>query len=338
MPFNETKPPINTRGDYLTFDVPAVDPITGESNLMSVEWVEVQLDITGDADAMNYLRITLVSPDGTQSELTQNLYRPSDGSHNFQSFGGAFARPATASRRSTEAAGTQAELNWVYSTNRDWGERSDSAPAFDEYGEFVGYKGWEIHFENYSGSDLHLGSVSVAVHGSPIASPASSVERISGKVGIDSGYFDPTTQQVENSGDGEFNFDRFVDMQSPNSVTPLLYYLGDTPYGVSEIRVADPTQEKFASNVLVYAIDVSTGNRIAQFLTGADGNYYFDLPAGDYMIGIEDPLGRTVLADGRNYDSEWQVTIDPTDPLTRTAGRNAYSRLQWQRDDRSWRI
>ena len=84
LPFNEDDPPVNTRGSFLTFDVPAIDPVTGASNLMSMEWAEVHLNITGDADAMNYLRITLVSPDGTQSELTQNHYRPDDVQHNFQ--------------------------------------------------------------------------------------------------------------------------------------------------------------------------------------------------------------------------------------------------------------
>ncbi len=84
LPFTEDNPPTNSRGSFFQFDVPAVDPVTGASNLMSMEWVEVKLTVTGDANAMNYLRITLVSPDGTQSEFTENQYDPADITHNFQ--------------------------------------------------------------------------------------------------------------------------------------------------------------------------------------------------------------------------------------------------------------
>ena len=40
---------------------------------MSVEWVDVKVDISGPSDALDGLRIMLVSPDGTQSELN-NFY------------------------------------------------------------------------------------------------------------------------------------------------------------------------------------------------------------------------------------------------------------------------
>ncbi len=42
---------------------------------MSLEWVELKLDIPySDANNLDFLRITLVSPDGTHSELTHYQY------------------------------------------------------------------------------------------------------------------------------------------------------------------------------------------------------------------------------------------------------------------------
>src|SRR5262249_41131908 len=78
-------------------------------------------------------------------------------------------------------------------------------------------------------------------------------------------------------------------------------------------------QEDFAANVIVDAYKVWNGvpevTPTARFLTGADGNYYFDLdPVGDvaqtknpasphfgqtieYQIRATDPLNRTLLQD-----------------------------------------
>jgi hypothetical protein len=55
----------------------------------------------------------------------------------------------------------------------------------------------------------------------------------------------------------------------------------------------------------------------AQFLTGADGNYYFDLAPADYVIRVTDPLDRVLLDDVdtpsqflRHYQSEWTISED----------------------------
>lgn len=326
LPFAGDNPPANTRGSILTFNVPAIDPVTGGSNLMSVEWVEIQLTVSGDANAMDFLRITLVSPDGTHSELTQNQYMPANIIHNFQSIatGGVFADPAGAITAVDENGTNTNTLSWVYSTNRHWGERSDSKPIFDEYGNQIGTQGWELHFENYSGTTLTLGGVSMAVHGRAIGSSAAHVERIMGKVGVDSGRFITGLNQVVGANDGEFNFDRYVTQFSPFGNSSALntpnFNFSTTPFGEHEIRVADPFQESFAGNVTVYVIQNSTGQRVSEFVTGYDGNYYFDLPAGEYTLGIEDPLGRSALSGGRNYESEWVITIDGTDRATREAG------------------
>ena len=120
-----------------------------------------------------------------------------------------------------------------------------------------------------------------------------------GKVGVDSGRF--VQNAIVGAGDGEFNFDRYVTAQSSNSHAPTTsnfggFFGGSTPFGAHEIAIADNLQERFAGNINVYAIDNESGQRVAEFLTGYDGNYYFDLPAGEYTIGIEDPLGRAASA------------------------------------------
>ena len=71
MPFDMTTigPTEFDRGNYLTFSVP-------DTQAMNVEWVEVKVDISGNAADLDHLRIMLVSPDGTQSELS-NFYERS---------------------------------------------------------------------------------------------------------------------------------------------------------------------------------------------------------------------------------------------------------------------
>ncbi len=51
------------------------------------------------------------------------------------------------------------------------------------------------------------------------------------------------------------------------------------------------------SDVTVYVKD-SAGNRVSQFITGADGNFYFDIGMGtNYTLGVDIPAGYK-LADG----------------------------------------
>jgi subtilisin family serine protease len=317
LPFNGDDPPVNNRGQHITVPVPAIDVVTGASNVMSIEWVEVQLDITGPADAMNYLRVTLVSPDGTHSELTQNHYRPADINKSFQLgtlASGVFVGFGDSITPVDENGTNSDRLSWVYSTNRHWGERSDSKPIVNEDGwiEASGDfgQGWELHFENYSSADFSLNGAAIAFHGSPIGSPAGPVERVMGKVGADTGAYITAISQLVGAQDGFFNFDR----------APVAYFDPVT-------NALQFYSEKTAGNVVVYAIDNSTGQRVAEFVTGADGNYYFDLPAGEYTIGIEDPLGRTAIAAGPDYDSQWVITVDTTDGLTRTAGETHFDVL-----------
>ena len=71
-----------------------------------------------------------------------------------------------------------------------------------------------------------------------------------------------------------------------------------------------------------YRVDPNTGivdaTPTAQFLTGADGNYYFDLdPTLEYEIRISDPLNRPKLDDVdtpaqylQHYKQSWRITPD----------------------------
>jgi subtilisin family serine protease len=274
--FGEDQPPQDDRNPgFLAAVVPQFDPATGASEVMSITNVDVQLDITGDANALDALRIVLVSPAGVQSELNP-FQIPTAVGKNLQVLVGQLAEDPPG----TLLGGQNNHLVWTFTTNRDWGERSDEGNGI-----------WKVYFENYSTTGLSLNGIRVSFHGTPVGNPDAIVERVQGIVGVDSGAFGFGTN------DGDFNYNRYVADMKGN-------------------RTADFFQEQFGSNVTVYAIDKLTNQKVAQFITGADGNYYFDLPAGDYTFGIEDPLGRTAetgttSVDNGAYDfkSTWDVTV-----------------------------
>ncbi len=293
--------PINDRGRSLILNVlEGFDPPD-----MQIEWVEVKVQITGGASDINELRLAVRSPDGTLSELNQFIRTPSNTTTiNFLDEGlliGGLSSPADGGET----------FVYTFSTNRHWGERSD---AFFEVDPTTGdpllnpdtgapiLRSWELVVENYSSSDLTFDALEVVFHGTPIGE---NTERIQGNVGVDAG----TAGNPSLRGDGNFNFDRYIELFDND--------------GVLVGRVAEPDPEPFAANITVRARDTA-GNIVDQFITGADGNYYFDLAPGTYSIEIVDPQGRTVLQDAGadpRYQSSWTVTIDPFDAFTRVAGR-----------------
>jgi subtilisin family serine protease len=224
LPFRAPNPPGDDRGTWV--EVPGPDD-------MSIEWVELKLDIPS-SNSLDYLRIVLVSPDGTQSELNHYQYPG-----NFIPVGKQYIRN-TASYpfdnseyflRATDPPGTldsdldgDGIFSWTFTSNRHWGERSE--------GE------WRIVFENYSGEEFELGNMQMIFHGQDV------------------GPSQRTVGFVEDSG-GYLNH---------------------------------------GSNVTVYVKDVA-GNRIAQFVTGADGNFYFDTGGGNYTLGIDVPAGYTLVGE-----------------------------------------
>jgi subtilisin family serine protease len=318
-PFSDDDPPQDDNGTYIPIsDLDGFDP-----PLMQVEWVEVVLQISGMD--MNQVRVALRSPDGTVSDLSMQLMenRPRyEVNINFVDQDDFHADPGTAPGDGT--------FKYTYSTNRHWGERSDSFFEVDpttgdiaiDPDSLVGfvpntggvlYKSWDLIIENYDGSSSGvLDGFEVIFHGTPIGE---GTERISGKVGIDAGSLNGTAER----GDGNFNFSRGYDVD----VDPEFDSNGD---GIDDndvdTRIIDRDPEPFAENITVQAWQGEV--LVSQFVTGADGNYYFDLAPGDYEIKVVDPEGRTVMDDsGLNprYLSTWEVTIDPTDNFTRNAGR-----------------
>jgi hypothetical protein len=265
-PFTDEDPPENDRGHPLT--------ITGPSgtNAMSVEWVEVQLDISGGGNDLDQLRIVLVSPDGTESELTNYHPMREDVDEQFQEL------PETVGQGTywvdppgelDDGYGEDDTFSWIYSTNRDWGERSEGT--------------WSIYFDNYSGSELSLDGVRVAFHGKPISAAGEDTYRVQGKVGLDAGYGDGS--EGYEARDGEFEFSRY-----------------------------QPNLEPYAAAVTVVATDTASGQVVGKFVTGADGNYYFDLPEGQYEFTVLDPEARELLGDseeaGPGGSHDWEDSAD----------------------------
>ena len=298
---------------FLTVKVP-------DSELMTVETVEVRLKIADGTDALNYTAINLVSPGGTHSQLN-SFYDLADDTEvdtlQHPSWPG-----VAVSELDDITAGE--EFNWTFATNRAWGERSDAAlvldPATGEpflqdallakldatqsstaFPQETGMRTWELHLQNFSGSELTADEVEVIFHGNPL--PAGSM-RIQGAVGLDQNQ------------DGDFNFDRYL--QNTQLTAPELDLDTDgTTNRQSEItRIGDVNQESFAGNMTVELL--STGNscgEIHEFITGHDGNFYFDVVPGHYTLRVVDPLGRDLLSESGGaagtlprFQQQWQIT------------------------------
>jgi subtilisin family serine protease len=320
----------NERSDgYIEIAVP------DDGNTMTVESVDVTLSIDNWAAAMNNLRVVLVSPNGTHSELNNFYIDPSfeDDFVQINAVNGILdvVSPTTVVDDQfffTPASNGGGFVNFTLTTKRHWGERSDAEvyynpftgdPVIDTATGFemvynpgqtsvvgdVLKKGWQLHFENWGTTDINVNAIEISFHGRPIAAAS---ERVMGFVGIDE------------SQDDQFNFSRVI----RDAASELLF---DTDQNLNygglpgELRLGDvvtmvdPNQEAFASNITVTARRVSDGSIAATFVTGADGNYYFDLVPDDYIISIDDPLGRLAKDDSltpdqhlRHYKSEWLIT------------------------------
>jgi len=312
------------RGAPLEFTVPS-------PNDMVIETIEVTAQITGDmTEFLDNVRVVLVSPNGTHSELNhyfvdpsfnanENVHQAGPGVNQLLNING-FNNVTAASDTDFFDAGSvdTGITTFTFSTNRNWGERSDDAIIFDpttaepvidlfglggnrfnaidpSAGDLL-TSGWQLYMENYSPVDLTLANFEVAWHGSPIGA---NTQRIQGLVGVD------------NNRDDLFNYSRVTQV------------LGDVDGDLSTLRLGevanliDPTHESMGANVTVTARRASDGIIVDQFVTGADGNYYFDLIPDDYIISVDDPLGRTALDDSltpagflQDYQNEWVISSD----------------------------
>jgi subtilisin family serine protease len=232
---------------------------------MTVEWIEVELNLGGSIEDYNELRISLVSPDGTVSELNafgQTRGRPKDHFDGINVFGG------------TTDIGTN---SFVLTTNRHWGERTEAKQRMDDNGQPILdingdpiFDGWRLVFENYSDGVIPINSYNVTFHGQN----AINTGRVQGAIGVDdngNGVFSGATGQSS-------NFKRYIELTNPLDPTIVT-------------RVVNPNQESWAAGVIVYVDLNQNGQRDSYeplYQTGNDGNYYFDLPAGTYDIRIDE--------------------------------------------------
>jgi subtilisin family serine protease len=283
---------------FLEFSVP-------DNNAMTVETVEVKISISGGTGAaLDHMRMLLVSPEGTASELNHYFYAITDSAYQ-TAIDGSFIFPGGAG--SVDNGGN---LVWSFTTNRSWGERSENATVFDPVtGEPISERGWRLYIENYAPQAFGLEAVEMVWHGSPINAQT---QRIQGAIGIDQNR------------DDLFNYNRSTIVNNDTDGTIRLF--NDTFTGREVEGVQDLNQEAFAGNITVVARRASDGVIVKRFVTGADGNYYFDLVPDDYIISIEDPLGRTAQDDSisgsgvlQDYKSEWFVSASFFQIWTRAA-------------------
>ncbi len=289
--------PTNTRGGFIEFSVP-------DSNAMTVETVEVKLSIEGGTTAvLDNVRILLVSPDGTHSELNDffipsPLFPQNASPATFEGSPGSIA----VDNPQTPGVDESTTFAWTYSTNRSWGERSDDSIIFDPTtaepaAGVVLNQGWQLHFENYSATELQITGIEIIWHGSPIEA---NTQRVRGLIGVD------------DNRDDLFNFSRVNQQILDIDGDPTTLRFGEV------INTIDLGHESMGANITVVARRASDGVIVDQFVTGADGNYYFDLVPDDYIISIVDPLGRTALDDSftdtsrflQDYKTEWTISAD----------------------------
>jgi subtilisin family serine protease len=214
------------------------------------------------------------------------------------------------------------------------------------------FRDWELHFENWSDSTFFVDNLEIVWHGKPIAGgqldqdweafdPSWDIpvaQRIQGFVGIDVDD-DDEFSGIDPLDDNEWN-DRYIqnffgfDPDAPRQTELQRRLLDDFQdnnfngvFDEGDVREMEP----YAANVLVEAFrytpgasgdpadDVVETQPIAQFLTGADGNYYFDLLPGNYIIRAtdlninpgtvrDDP--NTPLGFRMHYQEEWRINED----------------------------
>ncbi len=296
----------DTRGGFIELEVP-------DTNAMTVETLEVKVSVTGGTTQfLDNVRVLLISPDGTHHELN----------HYFQEDAGVIALPQNALNNTTlfrEGGALVSNdtdpgnpLVATFSSNRGWGGRSDDALVIDPTtaepaSGVIAEQGWQLHMENYSDTAFQITGIEVVWHGSPIEA---GTQRIQGLIGVD------------DNEDDLFNYSRvFQTIGSlPNDDNANTLRFGEV------VNTVDISHESMGANVTVFAHrDVNNNGTldasdilVDQFITGADGNYYFDVnPNFDYIISLEDAAGRTAVDDTlspvgflKDFQSEWVVTAD----------------------------
>ena len=305
-PFAFPPPSFPERGGFLELEVP-------DSNTMTIESVDVKIELFSgtDIEFLDNMRVLLISPDGTHHELNDFFIEQNGASFIPQNVPFELVQPLDepGAGHVVTADTDPNPLVATFTSNRSWGERSDSQIIFDPTTaepatSFLLEQGWQLHFENYSATAFTVDGIEIAWHGSPIGA---NTERVQGLIGVDDNRDDlfnysRVTQQVLNF-DGDLSTVRFGEV----------------------VNVIDQNHESMGANVTVSAHRDVNGNGVLdgpdilidQFVTGADGNYYFDLVPDDYIITVDDPLGRAAVEDTlsfggflQNYKTEWAISSD----------------------------
>lgn len=277
--------PTNTRGEQsIEINVPAN---------YAVEWIEVSLAIGIDDAASSQLRLTLVSPDGVHSELTN------------------WERTAVKG-----PLGSGGQVVHTFTTNRHWGERSEGVGTInpitgdriepngvvDENGVLT-FGTWQLVVENWSGSAATL-TGAVDFHATPttvLRNPGGPDlgGRIQGTIGLDI------------NGDDQFTFNGIaeaIEVATDNTGELYIETLLDTDYEpmVGGVKVWLDSIEADGLRNGVHDPDEPFT------YTSVDGNYYFDLAWNS---------NRTPGATGYDYEVRFEMPTDENgNPLYEVVG------------------
>lgn len=332
-------PPGRTGSQYVELEVPTTETF-------QTEWVELKAVVGSGvgADYIENVRISLISPDGVHTELNQyfdarttfdNTDQPQ-----FEFAADLRGEPDTAVDPDLDST-----IEWSFSSNRFWGERTDSRlamnPATGEMyldqiydnatGDYtfsggVTQRGWRLQIENFGDQTLALGSFEISWHGyeRDLGDRAVTVNnqqfglydqaisedqnadgridfgdtfRIQGFVGEDELSDHDNNPATPSIRDGIFSFDRYqqlyIDSQDGlidqdgrfDRLGEVERFL-DRSFGETQAGANDGLRpENFLENTTVELYLRITGSngqttetKVDQFITGDDGNYFFDVP------------------------------------------------------------
>ncbi len=268
------------------------------TEFLSVEWVEFTAQISsGDIDR---LRISIVSPDGTQSELSP--YRDDVGVDEFYQSPQTQQSGQTGSnevldqiigRDQISDFGTSAFIDgqedpqvggvgfgdeapivagetWTWTTNRHWGELfSTDAQNNDIPGAAVDGQ-WYIVLENWGSAAVEIDTqYEVSFHGVEATG-----NRIQGKIGVD----DNAQGREDQDNDELFNFDRYITFgelaleTNSGFVGDIQVVLDDATDSVHYANNYYETVDESSGDVFRYAVvDMFEYTALAEILKGAAG-------------------------------------------------------------------
>ncbi|MBN1853599.1 MAG: S8 family serine peptidase [Pirellulales bacterium] len=298
--------PKNTRGKSYAFSV--------DDNL-SIEYIEIRVDFDLlPVDASDQFRLTLVSPDGVHSDLTNCAGPDTDRAPLISSDG----------------------LRWTFTTNRHWGERTGgNATVYDADSDSYIARPWHLEIANWSDENLHLHELEITFYGIDYTEVYESFgftddERRGGRIQGIAG--------LDINGDNDFNFTGLLTEDGDFVRNPTEPLIQDGEY------VIDSELELPASGAIIY-VDLNKDGVLNDaeqnvvdlnldgipdiiepfFVTGADGNYYFDLPYctelpngtyETYTIRQEPPPGTTINVVHPLFSDSYSITLLPDDPTT----------------------